>query len=436
MFVSKFDIQKNRTEAGGINVVRILEKYSTEDILTEIFIITENCMVKKLLTMYETLILSAKINPKKYLKDRHQNLIRISKFILTNSLLREWVNFTYFILISLTETAKGIEDKNKVISAYHTELMDTWNYLTDLDSYLCGLDSQGIAIKRPTIFPHYDKEIIYYKKLWQEKKISKEIFGKKLMEHEAKYGAIYSNESVIDIACYHALPFINEKTIKIHPDRWFNHAFAVDLKLPREWKNTEFYKDLLKKRKFFLNRNGITVKLKNAGDFTEILFLEDFTENGFVMLFKLSTKDGSTQGYYNFKYDHFFTAFKHSSNGRELHAKIQNLILEIYTDIIVGFEKDKKKAYALQFVDNLDNINVFNSQALYAQIDISEPNTTSKERGTMKEKAFHEVKGFIRKVRGSASDEAVNYAKEYGIELPTGFTFVRPHERGTKNREE
>ncbi|AEG14486.1 hypothetical protein Desku_0887 [Desulfofundulus kuznetsovii DSM 6115] len=44
--------------------------------------------------------------------------------------------------------------------------------------------------------------------------------------------------------------------------------------------------------------------------------------------------------------------------------------------------------------------------------------------------APHAVAGHLRRVRKSASPEAVERAKNYGIEVPEGFTFVRPFNKG------
>ncbi|MGB9825063.1 MAG: hypothetical protein ACPLRU_00165, partial [Desulfofundulus sp.] len=49
---------------------------------------------------------------------------------------------------------------------------------------------------------------------------------------------------------------------------------------------------------------------------------------------------------------------------------------------------------------------------------------------TRKAPAPHAVVGHLRRVRKSASSEAIERARQYGIEVPEGFTFVRPFRKG------
>jgi len=44
--------------------------------------------------------------------------------------------------------------------------------------------------------------------------------------------------------------------------------------------------------------------------------------------------------------------------------------------------------------------------------------------------APHAVAGHLRRVKKSANPEAVERARQYGIEVPEGFTFVRPFKKG------
>jgi len=46
--------------------------------------------------------------------------------------------------------------------------------------------------------------------------------------------------------------------------------------------------------------------------------------------------------------------------------------------------------------------------------------------------APHAVAGHLRRVKKSASPEAIERARQYGIEVPEGFTFVRPFKKGKK----
>lgn len=51
------------------------------------------------------------------------------------------------------------------------------------------------------------------------------------------------------------------------------------------------------------------------------------------------------------------------------------------------------------------------------------------------ERRRHDVSAHLRKVRISASEVQLNLALEYGIEVPPGYTFVRPHHRSGTRKE-
>lgn len=53
------------------------------------------------------------------------------------------------------------------------------------------------------------------------------------------------------------------------------------------------------------------------------------------------------------------------------------------------------------------------------------------DRETIERRA-HGVRGHLRRLRSgwTANDEAKAMAHSYGIQLPDGYTFVRPHVRG------
>jgi hypothetical protein len=165
--------------------------------------------------------------------------------------------------------------------------------------------------------------------------------------------------------------------------------------------------------------------------------MEEVTRDGkIVMLFKLSVFNGSgsIMGFYNLTDDYFFTAFRESDNPF-IHNRIENFVLEVYADLVVGFEKNVKRRFALKEVEDIENIPDLNETNIYAQYSIYNEKTDNNANGSRKSgytQKPHERRFALRKLAEgqSASDEALERARELGYELPQGYTFVRGYKVG------
>ncbi len=103
------------------------------------------------------------------------------------------------------------------------------------------------------------------------------------------------------------------------------------------------------------------------------------------------------------------------------------------------YEIDRKKNYAIRQVEDFENEFHFPYQplAVYNYIKKEMPDnktkTRSKECKYNKAEYYEEVRtrsGYIRRMPQNqhASEDAVQYAAQLGVELPSGKTFVRSHE--------
>ncbi|RPK19997.1 hypothetical protein [Paenibacillus xylanexedens] len=430
--LTKDELRKSRCRNGAHGTIARVENYTPEDIIINTYLHTDNEVALELAKKYEYMLLTAKLQPKKYIKERDNLFLDLAKWIHDNKLYREWVDFVYFV------HSRGSRLIEILSSAYMSEMMESWNYLTGYDgTNIIGLTSQNELIIAPEYYGDWDIELHeMYKKL-EKNKISKEKYAEFFFgPNGQKNFSTERNESLADIAIFGMIPYINERTTNIVPKDFYPHAEADRLTPARKWKPTEFYKEQLQSRKYLIDRKGIKLYLKNAGNWSEAMLMEDVTKSGqIVMLYRLSNPEGSTYGFYNLQDDYFFSCYKYS-DGPQLHLEIENLILELYTEVVCGLEIDVKRAYGIQEVEDISNTEGHRSTRLFVQYQQYNEKTDSAElKGKRKgghTQRPHERRYALRKLSGNrvASDEAIERAKELGIELQEGYTFVQSYSVG------
>ncbi|MNS42014.1 hypothetical protein D3C72_743830 [compost metagenome] len=134
------------------------------------------------------------------------------------------------------------------------------------------------------------------------------------------------------------------------------------------------------------------------------------------------------------KDDFFFSCYRYS-DGRVVHDAIENMVLEIYTEIVCGLEKDRKRVYAIQEVEDIQDTSEHKSTHLFIQVETQGGDKKSgdkaKKTGSHTKKA-HDRTYARRKLPENwvASEEALERARELGIELPEGYTYVKPYKVG------
>lgn len=432
---TKVDLRKHRCESGAYGIMKNIEDISAEDIITESYFQTDSKIAEEMARMYERMLVLAKVKPKEYFKKRDSLHIQIADFIRKNKLYSEWADFIYFVTKNIDDDSSNY---SKLINAYKSEMMETWNYLThySLDK-IYGVTSKNELLTSKEYYGDWDYDLAKEKWTLRKKGLSDgKIASIILPKFDGRLFQTERNENMIHIAIFEMIPFLNERTKNIHPKNWFPQAIkSKSTEYPRQWKETKFYKEQIKNnRKYMLDKKGVKILFENAGMFKEVLLIEDVKKDkGIILLFQLSTNEGSTIGYFSLNDGIFFTPFKYSDEGGiEIHDKIENFILELYTEIVVGLEKDRKRFYALKEVEDITYINPYRETQLYIQyqlFDEKNDGISGKSGYTVKP---HERKFAIRKLRAGqqASDEALERAKEYGIDLPNGYTFVKSYKVG------
>lgn len=224
---------------------------------------------------------------------------------------------------------------------------------------------------------------------------------------------------------------------------WFDHYY-VRTDVPRKYKDNQFYYDMLDRRNFFLSPEGVKIHCYNTGSlFKEIRLLEEFLEDGLLVLFRITNiEDKHTMGFIDLRDKFYYCLGKHAHGIFELDGKTQydagpgtifseriiNFILEVYINLTCEtYVQGKNSLVILKSPEEACKLPP-TQPAIFCEI--KDAVETEKHSGKGKPKALHKVRPFLRK--GNASEMQRALARKYGIILPQGYTFVREHWRGKR----
>lgn len=400
--------------------------------------------VKYFLRAYEGQMEDAVINPEKFVANLDSFYLTTCLYIEKNHLFREFFDFSE--LLEQQRRFKIRQGHKKIFDAYLSLIMQQTCYFcrNRMEDSVSGITESGdlIFCKNPDPYSDigsYTLEKYYAAYLSGEADLTE----KQLYTAYKPYGYdIHSMNDVNELEArakiydnnnYIMIPYISEKNQDILLQEPYQHRLP---NFPRQWKKTDFYLEKLKHRNYMLPSAGITAYFANAGDIQEILFFEIFHNDEIVLLYRVSTYcNGQYSGYFHTKNQTFYSIFEYS-NRPQWHELIKNFILENYMILTCDYEIDRKKNYAIKESENLDTDFHFPHQPLVSYVykqGSSYNNDKQKTRRYVKEEYQEELRtrsGYIRSlpVNQHASEEAIQYAAELGLDLPAGKTFVRSHE--------
>jgi hypothetical protein len=429
-YMSQEALRKYRCKNGALGMIERLRGVSAEEIIIDSYFETNNAKAREILNKYERMIVLAKVDTDRYKKERDELHLDMAAYIHEHKLYREWFDYIYMIMTHMKE--------NRILDAYKSEAMETWNYLSGYDiRNIYGLTTNNELLICDKVYDNWDIPLMKATILYEKNKISMEELQRKFIEEDQRNNVFIKerNENVIDVAIFNTMHFINERTKDIMPKVWLEMAIKNNVRLPRQWKDTSFYKEVLKNRRYMINRKGCKAYLKNAGNITEVFFMEDVTKDKkIIMIYRVSMEKGGFIGFFHLGDEYFFSPYRGSSE-ESMHNALENFILELYAEIVSGLDKDRKRLYALKEVEDIDHIEDYKSTHIYAEFGIYNSNADRRaskgSRYGTKQKA-HNRNQAIRKLREGqhVSEEAKERAKEYDIELQEGYTFVRPYSVG------
>jgi hypothetical protein len=422
--------KKEAVESGATAQISKLEGFTAEDIILDSYVHTDNAVTKGLIYKYESLVLLSKIDPDKYRKVREERHVAIIDYIKQNNLQKDWAELCYILTSSF--------DNQRLLNVFTSELMDTWFLMTwDSYKYTVGFNSslEPILIDQP--YGDYDVEHLQLIDKFKRGKI----FGPKFMtEYERVVDKTYNtqrNEHFCTVDLIHLISFINDRTKSILPKTWIKH-YETMWKLPRVWKPTSFYKELLSTRRYMLDKKGVTVRLAYQGNISEMVFMEQLTSDGkIVMLYRVTVRDkGSSVGYYNVTDQIFFSSAALLETDKTQSIGFENFVLEVYAELVSGLEKDRKRIYSLLEVEDIFAVVVDDKTThVYMETELYNAKTDGtdiQKRGKGGRQKPHSRTHTTRKLREGmkASEEAIERAKEYNIEVEEGSTYVREYKVG------
>lgn len=385
--------------------------------------------------VYGSQLEEAALEPERFIRGLDQFLLDTCLYIEKNRLFRDY--FDFFMLLEKQHITNTYGAGKDVFDAYISLLMQQTSYFCRdrTDEQVTGVRSDGSLMFGKQLFPYSDAGAYEMEERFGDGKKPVVISGDDIRKIYRQYGydigsleqAAFFEEMVRlhENSVFFMAPFVSARTSSLVP----GEAFAgVVGRLPRQWKPTEVYRERLLDRNYMLPRSGITALYKNAGSIEKILFYETICFNEVVLLFKIiMCGGGECPGFYWTKSQLFFAGS--GDGGRS----VENFVLENYFVLSCNYEIDRKKNFALKQTENLEKEFHYPEQPLvFYSYKKAAGKKGSGHCRYVKEVYDEEMRrkgGYVRKLPEGqrASAAAVQAAGAFGISLPEGRTFVRPH---------
>ena len=424
---------KIRTNSTALTVKEKLAGTSPEELITELFLHTDDPVAKELIKRYEQQLVLSLLDYEQFKKGLHRFFEDTTKFIKKEKLYRKFYEFCYFIFTELVEKKKNA----CIANAYQDMLIQQTCYFMK-EKMVYGISTKGKPFYRNEIYPKLDYPYNeFIKKHGKNANPSFEELQKSLkrygynFEKPDEFLSHVLNEQILGNMVYQMTFFIDENYLDMFPFPYYFVTAGIK-DLPPMGHSTDFYKKGLKEKRYFLPPRGVKAFFRNAGDIKEVFFREKFVLNRIILLFKTKMLDDRcVAGFFDNKYDHFFTPWHSTSGYDKMHKPLENFILQNYFNLTTN----EKAESGLEIVDDINSHNKDNSVVQYISRD-EEKAETGKGQARVFNKEDYEVSlrdinPFIRRlpVGARASEEAKKRAKELGYILGEGETFVSPHKK-------
>lgn len=407
-------------------------------------------------SMLSTLIYKANKEPDEYIKNRYSYLKDIAELVKKENAYKELFDF---IKAQFDLWFDAVASNFQI----NQELMEIVDILTPFNSMLVGLDN-NIPVFLPSKFPYtqyFIGRIRYLPPIeqWTRK----------------QYEILNQNYTRSDISNYmtSSFGFYNSECIDMIPNNCVNlDYFKLHLKLPRQlFTVEELIKIIKEKKKYIMNKNGVVVDCYNAGDIETIIFYQSedvllykviFKQKGWVVNDKGRLVDDINGGEYTgfFSIDCFDKNYTDNNGCSFIESylgefveyidvvyNLECFVLECYGDIVCGTDYHN----VLTINEKLDTSNeiLYNNEIedneieeyfkgnnkigiRYTPLNMYNEGKKSNSRSSKVTREKYFVTGHLRKLTDeqTASEDAKQNALEYGINIPNGYTFVRPYYSG------
>lgn len=432
------DVQKLRTRSTVFVVSELLEDIDVNELISELFIYTDDKDSMKLVKAYEKVILKGKME-ENYLAQNLNVFYRdMSRYLKKHNLFKVFAEFAYFIYSNLSKE-DSLNENNQALNIYQNILLQQYEYLGGENKIVYGVRSDGRLMTRNQLFPcsDYPAYEIERNRIKDPAKI-KRVFKRygytdKMIENME---TVVKDDGLIENMTFAMVNFINEDTEDVLPKAYMLASENTDICNILMYEDIQEIKKKLKKRKYMLPTEGILGLYKNAGDVKSVFFKEVFQNDKMYLLYTLTNKDDEGMyGVYDLRDNFFYSLYKDTSIEGKSHNNIEKFILKSYLMLTT----DSEESDDLMEVKNIEELKedyLFTPvvEFLYEEKD---KKGNSKGRRSFDKRNYKEstvsINPYIRRLPAgaTASDEAIERAKSFGYELGKGETFVSPFSRRT-----
>ena len=437
-------ITKKRTVNAACYIIDMLSGVDFAEFESALYFRCDDSRMEYFIKVYGNQLEEAVLDPGSFVKGLDRFLLDTCTYIEKNNLYRDY--FDFFMLLEKQFIINTYGLRSQVSCVYISLLMQQTSYFCRdrTDEQVTSVGSGGNLTFGKQVFPYSDAAAYELEKKLKPGKNGCTLSSRDIREAYRMYG--YNINSLEQAAFFENIVRLHENNVYFMASFISNRTFDLILKealggnilsCPRQWKKTEVYRERLLNRNYMLPRSGVTVIYKNAESIRKIIFLETVRFNEVVLLFKVVTDwGGECSGFYWTKNQVFFAGCDRAGE-KDRGNPLENFILENYMVLSCDYEIDRKKNFALKQTDlgQIDTEFYYPGQPL---VCYSYKNTGSNKNGRrscryVKEEYKEELRsrsGYIRRLPEGqcASVEAVQTARELGLDLPEGRTFVRSHD--------
>lgn len=408
-------ILKKNTKSTANVILENLENAKVEEVLIDLYIKTNDENSRELVKLYEKQIVLALMDKDKFKEQLYSFYVNTAKYIKKNNLYSDFLLFFHNVYKTKYFDFRG--DYTNLQIAYMSLLMEQFCYFTDYKHRLVGVSTKGkpILIREPYLYLDYpiienpntlEKNFALYRKLGFDVKNMEDIF------------ALTSNYRFISNTLALISCFIDENNQDILADEYAMLVRGLELPLVY-YKNHDIH-DLVMNRRRLLKQNKLLATV-DFGVVKQVEIVEKFINDELYLIIKYTLKDNTSfNAFYDILNDFFWLPFSENKT-----MPVINMCRAL--EILI------KELYLIKTADlPIENTHLdeFNYKFIEKEYTF---NSTDKKYNRSKE-YINEVKhieAFTRRLPNGAkaSEQAIEEAKKFGINLNSDETFVKPFQK-------
>lgn len=427
------DISSKKTSLLGIKdmILNTVELINEDEIVLYVYFPLPS-KFKWISDGIEKMLLLSKLNTDKFHIEFDTFIINSCMNIKNNCLYKDYYEFIYVVLSNIKKINNDI-----IPNLYLSIVSEIFNQLSPDKKDIWGFDMIGNPIYKDEPYKVLTEAMneMYIKKknnidtrklknIYNVEGTIEDIFDE-LIEKER----IFSNTLTL------VAGLMDENDIEYYSSEKDLDITAINHKI-REWRSTEYYKEVLKEKRYVLPKDGVKCVFKNLPDIQEINFKEKMFLDYKVIIFKIThSKGGTSMGFYIPFLDLYFDICLAKNIAAS--KTYENFILEVYSRLTTDIDMTYRRMHSICITDLKNPDGYYLQQPLMQVFSKNVENIiiNKKERIKISYRNFSKeeyipvnilIAPFIRKLPEGqfASDRALEAAAKYGYKLKPGETFV------------